>query len=174
MHTLKLVSLACAALVIVSSVSCGGSTTSPDAKTGDASVTDTGGAIDSGANAETSGNDATGGDVADATSGDGTASGCITDTSAGSRVFTCDGFKYDVTVPDACAAGGCGLVLDVHGATMSGKMEDANTDMRALGAKYGYVVVQPNANPAPPSSSWNPAADDPKVFAFFQDALAAF
>jgi polyhydroxybutyrate depolymerase len=102
------------------------------------------------------------------------AAGCITDTTAGDHQFTCDGFVYDVSVPTACAGGGCGLVLDVHGATMSGKMEDANTQMRALGATNGFVVVQPNAKPAPPLSSWTPATDDDKVFAFLGLATAAW
>jgi len=103
-------------------------------------------------------------------------SGCITDTSAGTHVFTCDGFKYDVTVPAACVASPstCGLVLDVHGATMSGKMEDNNTNMRALGDKFGYVVVQPNANPSPPASSWNPASDDDKVVALLKLAIDVY
>ncbi len=99
--------------------------------------------------------------------------GCITDTSAGQHAFTCDGIKYDVSVPAMCASG-CGLVLDVHGATMDATMEDANTNMRALGAQHGFVVVQPNANPAPPTSSWNPVTDDAKVFAFLQLAQTAW
>ncbi len=102
--------------------------------------------------------------------------GCIAEIAAGTKVFSCDGLDYDVTVPAACLAGGgaCGLVLDVHGMTMSGKMEDNNTNMRALGGKYGYVVVQPNANPDPPSSAWNPSTDDPKVKAFLTLAIAAY
>lgn len=99
--------------------------------------------------------------------------GCITDTTAGHHAFTCDGIAYDVSVPPNCASG-CGLILDVHGATMDATMEDANTNMRALGAQHGFVVVQPNANPAPPASSWNPLTDDAKVFAFLQGALAAW
>lgn len=102
-----------------------------------------------------------------------TANGCITDTSVGPHTVVCDGITYTVSVPPACAKG-CGLVLDVHGATMDATMEDANTAMRALGAQYGFVVVQPNANPAPPQSSWNPVADDPKVFAFLQSARIAW
>ncbi len=101
-------------------------------------------------------------------------SGCITDVSAGDHQFTCDGFVYDVSVPPACTSGGCGLILDVHGATMSGQMEDDNTKMRALGAQNGFVVVQPNANPAPPLSSWNPSTDDDKVFAFLQLAQTTY
>jgi polyhydroxybutyrate depolymerase len=101
------------------------------------------------------------------------ASGC-TAIAAGTKTFTCDGLKYDVTVPSACVAGGCGLILDVHGMTMSGKMEDNNTNLRALGDKWGYVVVNPNANPAPPSSAWKPETDDPKVFAFLELALKTY
>jgi len=100
--------------------------------------------------------------------------GCISDIAAGTKVFTCDGLKYDVTVPAACLAGGCGLVLDVHGMTMSGKMEDNNTNMRALGAKHRFVIVQPNATPAPPNSSWNPSTDDAKVRALLTLAIAAY
>ena len=100
-------------------------------------------------------------------------SGCIDVTAAGAHTFTCDGIKYDVEIPDACTTTACGLVVDVHGFTMSAQMEDANTAMRALGRKYGYVVVQPNANPAPPSASWTPGTDDDRVFAFVQAAIAA-
>lgn len=100
--------------------------------------------------------------------------GCVDAVSAGHHVFDCDGIAYDVTVPASCAAGGCGLVLDVHGMTMSARMEDANTGMRALGIEHGYVIVQPNANPAPPAASWTPGVDDAKVFAFLELALAAF
>ena len=99
--------------------------------------------------------------------------GCVDSTAPGDHRFTCDGFVYDVSVPPNCTSG-CGVVLDVHGATMSGKMEDNNTNMRALGAMYGYVVVQPNANPAPPGSSWNPTTDDDKVFKTLQLVMTAF
>ncbi len=113
-------------------------------------------------------------DTKDASRFDAAPSGCITDVSAGAHVFPCDGLTYDVAVPSACTGSACGLVLDVHGATMSGKMEDHNTAMRALGAKYGYVIVQPNANPAPPLSSWTPGTDDDKVFAFLGAALTSY
>lgn len=99
------------------------------------------------------------------------AAGCITDTSAGLHSFSCDGFVYDVNVPAACGSCSCGLVADVHGLSMNGQMEDDNTNLRKLGERYGYIVVQPNANPAPPLSSWQPATDDAKVFAFIQLAV---
>jgi polyhydroxybutyrate depolymerase len=100
-------------------------------------------------------------------------SSCVTDVSAGDHAFVCDGFTYDVHVPAACAGGGCGLVLDVHGLTMDAAMEDANTGMRAHGDQFGFVIVQPNANPAPPAASWS-AADYDKVFAFVQLGVTSF
>lgn len=100
--------------------------------------------------------------------------GCITAVSAGHHVFDCDGIAYDVELASACAAGGCGLVLDVHGATMNADDEDRNTNMRALGAARGYVVVQPTAPDGTIGPSWDPARDDPKVFSFLELALRVF
>jgi dienelactone hydrolase len=100
------------------------------------------------------------------------ASACtLDDTSAGQHTYSCDGLTYDVHIPAACASSPCGLVVDVHGLSMSGKMEDNNTNLRTLGEQHGYVIVQPNAVPAPPRSSWN-LTDDPKVFAFIQLAVS--
>jgi dienelactone hydrolase len=99
--------------------------------------------------------------------------GCITDASPGHHVFACDGgVAYDVEVPAACAAGGCGLVLDMHGWTMNASEEDKGTGMRALGQKNGYVVVQPNAPGVLPS--WDQATHAPLVFAFVSTAAAAW
>ena len=53
-------------------------------------------------------------------------------------------------------------------------MEDNNTTMRALGDKHGFVVVQPNATPSPPNSTWNPSTDDPKVKSFLALAIDAY
>ncbi len=94
-------------------------------------------------------------------------SGCVTDVSPGDHAFTCDGYAVQVRLPVACKAGGCGAILDVHGATMNAAMEDANTNMRAIGEREGYVVVQPSAKGTPPSAVWNPGADYDKVWAAF-------
>jgi len=99
---------------------------------------------------------------------------CIDDVTAGEHVFACDGLTYDVTVPEACLSSACGLVLDVHGFTMNARMQDNNTNMRALGVEHGYIVVQPNAIPDPPQSSWVPGPDDDKVFDFLNRASAAW
>jgi poly(3-hydroxybutyrate) depolymerase len=97
---------------------------------------------------------------------------CVTDVSAGHHLFPCDGgITYDVEIPAACAAGGCGLVVDLHGLTMNATEEDAGTAMRARGHQYGYVVVQPNAPGVP--SSWDQATHAPLVFAFVADLAKA-
>jgi poly(3-hydroxybutyrate) depolymerase len=92
--------------------------------------------------------------------------------SAGHHVFDCDGgIKYDVEIPTACAAGGCGLVLDMHGYTMNAAQEDAGTGMRARGQQHGFVVVQPNAPGVP--AGWDQATHAPMVFAFVSDVAKA-
>lgn len=98
--------------------------------------------------------------------------GCVTEVGAGHHVFSCDGgIKYDVEIPVACASGGCGLVLDMHGYTMNAAQEDAGTGMRALGQQHGYVVVQPNAPGLP--AGWDQPTHAPLVFAFIGDVAAA-
>jgi pimeloyl-ACP methyl ester carboxylesterase len=95
----------------------------------------------------------------------------VTDVSAGHHVFTCDTIGYDVEISPACAAGGCGLILDMHGFTMNAGSEDKGTNMRVLGPQHGYVVVQPTAPGNPPS--WDQPTHIPKVFAFISDVAAA-
>jgi polyhydroxybutyrate depolymerase len=81
----------------------------------------------------------------------------------------------DVEIPPQCATPrACGLIVDSHGLTMDAKMEDDNTNMRALGSQHGYVVVQPNARNAPTLESWNPATDDPILHDFLMNAISAF
>merc|ERR1712113_330873 len=81
---------------------------------------------------------------------------CIVDASAGfhSKV-KCDGllksFSVDYNVPKKCLSTSCGLIVDVHGFTMTGAAQDAYSNMKALGEQHGFIVVQPNA----PSKNWN-------------------
>lgn len=102
------------------------------------------------------------------------AAGCVTHPAAGVQRIPCNGLVHDVLVPKACLTRPCGVVLDIHGLTMDAAMQDRNTGMRALGRQHGYIVVQPNANPAPPASSWKTGEDDAKVLAFLSDLEAAF
>ena len=73
------------------------------------------------------------------------AAGCITDVTPGVHNFNCDTTIDTVSVPEPCVNTACGVIVDVHGGMMSSQMEDKNTNLRALGVQYGYIVVQPNA-----------------------------
>lgn len=108
-------------------------------------------------------------------SGDGPWTGrCVTDNTDGTHHFECDHLTFDVSVPPRCLQESCGLILDVHGRTMSGPMQEANTGLMALGLERGYVVVQPNAIPAPPLSSWDGPSDDPTVVRFVEESIVAY
>lgn len=121
---------------------------------------------DGGPKTEEAPRDAGGGDSATVTGL--VPSGCIDDVGPGDHRFTCNGYTFDVRLPAKCKSGGCGIVLDVHGATMNAAMQDASTGMRAIGEREGYVVVQPNAKGTPPNAVWNPAADYDDVWAFLE------
>ncbi len=99
--------------------------------------------------------------------------GCVTDVTAGHHKFSCNSISYDVEIPSSCAAGGCGVVFDVHGLTMNADMMDKSTGLRALGDSMGYVIVQPTAPSSLIGPSWTPSTDDPKVWSFLQDTLVA-
>jgi poly(3-hydroxybutyrate) depolymerase len=99
---------------------------------------------------------------------------CFPSPHAGHSVYPCMGIDFDVEVPAACIGGGCGVILDVHGLTMSADMEDANTELRARGGAAGFIVIQPSANPAPPQASFDPATDDAKLWDFLTRARAVY
>jgi len=98
---------------------------------------------------------------------------CFPDRTSGHHVLSCNGIAFDVEVPATCPQTGCGLIVDVHGLTMSAAMEDANTDLRARASAAGYIVIQPNANPSPPQSSWS-TSDDPHIYDFVTRAVAYY
>ncbi len=109
------------------------------------------------------------------TTGSGGGAACLTDLTAGHHEVTCDGsITYDVEIPAACAQSTCGLIVDLHGYTMTGDSEDENTGMRALGQQHGYVVVQPTA-PADGFgfTSWDQPTHVPLVHAFLADVAAS-
>lgn len=77
------------------------------------------------------------------------------DGSIGVRHYGCDvdgtNVVYTVSIPPGCESGGCGLILDNHGATMSAAQQNAGTKLRQFGwhatdrgAQAAYIVVQPN------------------------------
>lgn len=126
--------------------------------------------------ATTAANGSTTSATADASSSTGlTPVGCLMDLSAGHKTVTCDGgIVYEVEIPAACTQGPCGLLVDLHGYTMTASSEDENTGMRALGQANGYVVVQPTAtkdNFGQPS--WNQPTDAQRVYQFLADLAAS-
>lgn len=100
--------------------------------------------------------------------------GCVTSVAAGEQDVPCDGIVFTVSVPEQCLTRACGLIVDIHGLTCSADVQDKNTNLRALGREHGFLVVQPNANPPPPLSSWNQGTDDEKIRAFMADVIAAW
>lgn len=75
-----------------------------------------------------------------------TPTGCVSTVAAGVHDFTCDGLVTTVTIPSVCLETPCGVIVDIHGASMDADQQDANTTMRALGAEHGYIVVQPTTD----------------------------
>ena len=160
----------------------GGSTTTSSGGSGGAGGTTS---SEAGAGGSTSGQGGTGatttsgqgGSGATTTSGQGgnVPVGCLTDVSAGHHEIACDGgIAYDVEIPAACTNGPCGLVVDMHGYTMTGDSEDENTGMRALGQQHGYVVVQPTApKDALQYPSWDQLVHPPLVHQFLVDLAAS-
>lgn len=73
----------------------------------------------------------------------------MTTAAAGVHEFACDTTTHIVSVPEQCMTTACGVIVDVHGGSMSADMEDKNTNLRALGRQHGYIVIQPNALPNP-------------------------
>jgi pimeloyl-ACP methyl ester carboxylesterase len=71
---------------------------------------------------------------------------CAPTATPGHQEIDCpEGVHMDVEVSPACAKGGCGIIFDVHGFTMTGDEEDTHTRMRLLAPPLGYIVVQPTA-----------------------------
>jgi polyhydroxybutyrate depolymerase len=70
--------------------------------------------------------------------------GCTDDNGGNNVVFT-------VSIPAACTSGGCGLIIDIHGATMNAELQNRGSKLRqygataiSRGASTPYIVVQPN------------------------------
>ncbi len=86
----------------------------------------------------------------------------------------CGGLEWEVSVPARCTRPGCGLIVDVHGFTMSGRMEEANTALARLGRARDYVVLQPSAPGDPPFSLWLSDRDYGGVYEVMMRAAGAF
>jgi poly(3-hydroxybutyrate) depolymerase len=85
--------------------------------------------------------------------------------------FPCKSIEFWVTVPKACFTRSCGLILNIHGATMTNHatMEQA-TDMIAVGSKSDFIVVHPHQ----PGGTWDIPNDRVSIFATLQELITAF
>jgi poly(3-hydroxybutyrate) depolymerase len=65
-------------------------------------------------------------------------------------------------VPTVCTRPGCGLILEIHGDTGTGLLEDAHTKLRDLGDRAGYIVLAPTGpaiGDVVEGSTWSRAND---------------
>lgn len=85
--------------------------------------------------------------------------------------FVCKGIEFWVTVPKQCSSRACGLILNIHGATMTdhATMEQA-TNMIAVASKQDFIVVHPHAM----SGTWDIPNDKESIFATLQELISAF
>jgi polyhydroxybutyrate depolymerase len=98
---------------------------------------------------------------------------CAPRRAAGHQSFACPHrVTIDVEASAACVAGGCGVIVDVHGFTMSAEVQDAHTRMRTLATARGYVVVQPTAPGAVPS--WGLGEHDDVVWGAIEATVDVF
>jgi pimeloyl-ACP methyl ester carboxylesterase len=156
-------------LVLWMPAACGGDSTVPT--TGDAAIADVAAIAD--APPHPPPDDAAA--PADGSLGADTSTGwaCAPEAVAGHQELDCpEGVHMDVEASDACAAGGCGVILDVHGFTMSGDLMDEHSRMRALAPPLDYVVIQPTAPGVP--SSWGTGEHDDVVYDFLLATIDRF
>jgi pimeloyl-ACP methyl ester carboxylesterase len=99
---------------------------------------------------------------------------CIKDVSAGDHTFSCDGLTFLVLVDEMCTKLACGLIFDIHGATMSGAQMRDNTLLYKLAPSKGYIVVNPSATASNTGGTWDLMADPAKVANFLDRMIRAF
>src|SRR5262245_19827454 len=71
------------------------------------------------------------------------AAGCVGAAVEGDRTLTCNGLRVDARIPSQCVRSACGLILELHGDTGTGLLEDAHVRLRELGVRDGYIVIAP-------------------------------
>lgn len=97
---------------------------------------------------------------------------------------------WTVSIPRDCELGGCGLIVDIHGATMSAAQQNAGTKLREYGWKAmerdaitPYIVAQPNLTDLFDSNlildfgsvvGGAYSAEIPAMTVFLEDLLIAF
>jgi pimeloyl-ACP methyl ester carboxylesterase len=99
---------------------------------------------------------------------------CIKDVTAGDKTFTCSGLTFLVMVDPMCIQYACGVIFDIHGATMSGFQMRNNTLLYKIAPPMGYIVVNPSATADKTGGTWDLTNDPPKVADFFDRTIKAY
>lgn len=94
---------------------------------------------------------------------------CGQEVGAGDSTVTCEGISFDVSIPETCLAGSCGLIVDVAGGGGSGEFAEIHTRMAALGNAAGHVVVQPDG----PEDGWDYPVDSVRIRSFLDQLIEA-
>jgi polyhydroxybutyrate depolymerase len=98
---------------------------------------------------------------------------CPMEVSAGDHTSTCQGLTFLTMVDASCVKGGCGLIVDVHGGTMSALQMRDNTLLHQLAPKKGFIVLHPSATPEKTGGTWN-SDQYPAVASFVKDVITAY
>lgn len=99
---------------------------------------------------------------------------CIKDVTAGDHTFSCGGLTFLVLVDPMCTQFACGLIFDIHGATMSGAQMRDNTLLYKIAPSKGYLVVNPSATASNTGGTWDLTANPPTVADFMDRMIKAF
>ena len=94
---------------------------------------------------------------------------CDQPLGAGFSQIQCEDMTFDIALPEECLKGSCGVIVDVHGDSMSGALAEGHTGMQGLGNAAGYVVVQPNST----STQWTYADDSGRIRSFLDQLIEA-
>lgn len=78
-------------------------------------------------------------------------SNCISSTAPGDHTFTCERLPVYAHVPGFCPLNGCGVILEIHGDTGTGPLQDAHLKLAELGENAGYIVIAPTGGGFPPA-----------------------
>jgi len=102
------------------------------------------------------------------------ATACSFSRVAGLQYVSCYSKTFALLLPSQCLSSQqCGIVIDVHGLSMGSDIQDLNTNMRALGEKYNYAILQPQASGNPPWTSWS-SSDDKDVYEVIIEVVDLF
>src|ERR1044071_2723982 len=99
---------------------------------------------------------------------------CIKDVSPGDHTYSCGGLWFPTVIDPMCTKFACGLIFDIHGATMSGLQMRDNTLLYKIAPPKGYIVVNPSATSANTGGTWDLTANPPTVGEFMDRMIKAF